>query len=218
MPHNADRFYADTPHSGGLLWKGAAEWVPLGAAAPVLTRASAGLYSWNRTAAGAETIQFVSSLDSLRRPIAASTSLPQLQSQFGGTVGPMPAPGRPPFTGTTHLVPPTGGIPKDIIIDDVVFVYNNTVVGITSITPKISIVTYADNVANPTVVDQPLAVTPVLPLAARANDYLVKVPFTTPAQATVDNTEINIEVQFVLANTGVLKFRGVGFHYRFNFN
>lgn len=216
MPRTANMYYADTPHSGGVLWCPAWEIGVLSTTTvPALTRTAEGDFALNRTAGGAETVRFIASpsLNSLSRLLEAEN----FQEQFGGTVGPVPARGFPPYTGASQLTAPTtSGTPKGIQITDVFVVYQVTVATLTSAAITLDKIVYANNVAN-AVTSVPLNAV-ALPTAIQANPFVTTIPVTTPSFNVTDLSALIAEVDIVLQNNGVLNFMGIGFHVKFNYD
>jgi len=214
MTRVADRLYADVAHNGGHTFYGAEEEsVFSSATAPVLTRNAANDVSFNRTAGAAETIQFVKGIDLPRRIIESYQAEQAFQEQFN--MAP-PAPGRPPYSGVTQLVTPTqAGPSKGIQVDNIYVVYRVGVVGLTSITMRFVKNVYGENVAfSPSAI----ATTGTPPLGTQANNHTATFTVTTPTMVVDDLSQLQIEVEFVMANTGTLRFYGVGIHYHFNYN
>ena len=167
----------------------------------------------NYSATGADTVRFAATFPSILRPINEAVDL---QQQFGGADGPIPVEGRPPFTDATQLIPPTSWAAKGIRIEDIVVVYQVGVVDFTSTTIRADRAHFVDVTA----VD--VTVIPVdgttMDLIVNANPHVHVRPITTPTFFEVDNENITIEYQAVLANTGTIKVYGIGVHVSFNYN
>lgn len=213
MTRAADRFYADAPHTGGWLWASARDLGVVGSVAdPTLTRNAQGDWSLNRTAGAAETIQAVIGLGALQRLNEAM----DFQQQFGGAQGPIPLAGRPPFTDATQLVPPTTWPAKGLRIQDVVVVYSVGVVALTSAALRLDGTAYVD-VTTPAVTAIPIDAT-ALTLTTDADPHLATRAVTTPAFIEIDNHDIVLEFEAVMANTGTLRIYGLGMHVSFNYD
>ena len=220
MPHVANRWFCDTPHSGGVLW------VPAGllqtdSANLVLTRNALGDWSLNRTAGGAETYNIKASLPGLRRLLEAI----DLQEQYGGSPGPQSYPGKPPFSNAgapvppAWLTPPSASVAKGLQVDDVFFCYQVGVADLTSATPSLNKIGFADNVAN-AITNIPIAAT-ALPLTAAGDavgPYLRRLAVTTPTMLVDDASDLELELQLVLQNNGTIRVYGLGFHCHFNYD
>ena len=213
MTRAADRFYADAPHTGGFLWANARDLGVIGSVAdPALTRNAQGDWSLNRTAGAAETIRAVINLTAIKRLNEAM----DFQQQFGGTQGPIPLAGRPPFTDATQLVPPTTWPAKGARIQDVVVVYQVGVVALTSAALRLDGVTFVD-VTAPAVAAIPIDAT-ALTLTANANPRLAVRAVTTPAFIETDNNDVVLEFEAVMAITGTLRIYALGMHVSFNYD
>lgn len=221
----AGAFYAGTAHQGGLLYYAAPNLFGgfLGATISTnlaLTRNAQGDYSFNRTAAGAETYILPLNLCNLKRLIEVSTTGMPFQTQFGTAAGgagfPASVAGFPPFTGTSQLTPPTGQAPKGIQILDVIAVYQVGVAALTAASLSLNRTVFANNVAN-AITNLPIAAT-ALPLLTQANPYVVTRAVTTPAFEVADLADVNLELSVTLANTGTIRLYGLGCHVNFNYN
>lgn len=225
-------FFADTPHGGGWLWYSALNQFGIFSggvisANLVMTRNALGDYSFNRTAAGAETYVAVIDLAEMKRlqvyPETALGATPAsnlpFQEQFGaaaGTAGyPAPAAGIPPFTGANQLVAPTTVPPKGIRINNIIAVYQVGVVALTSASVTIQRTVYANNVANSITA---IAATGTAPTATQANPYVFTEAVTTPVFEVADLSALSIEFNFVMANTGTIRVYGMGVHLDFNYD
>lgn len=210
----ADRFYADGVHTGGLIFIGATQLSNIGSVADaVLTRNAQGDYSLDRTAGAAETLRFAAVFPNLFRPVNEPVDT---QQQFGGSLGPIPVAGRPPFLDADQLVPPTTWRAAGIRIEDVVVVYEVGVVDLTSAALVLDRVAYVDITA-PAVTSIPIDAT-ALVLTTDADPHLETRVVTTPTLFENDNEVQIAEFEAVLANTGTLKVHGIGIHVSFNYN
>lgn len=213
--------YADTPHSGGWIWYSSLNLNPFSANL-VLTRNALGDYSFNRTAAGAETYQVVASLDELKRIVEAANASNDLpfQNQFGtatGTTGyPAGVAGLPPFAGAAQLTQPTAAPSKGVQVTDVAVVYQVGVVALTAASLSLNRTVYANNVAN-AITNVPISAT-ALTLLTQANPYVAVRTVTTPAFEVTDQSDLALEFAFTMANTGTMRVYGLGFHVNFNYN
>lgn len=212
-------FYADTAHQGGWVFYDATMLFPFSANL-VLTRNALGDYSFNRTAAGAETYQLVAPLADVKRLIEVSTAPLPFQEQFGTAAGgagyPAGAPGVPPFTGATQLTPPTGAPAKGIKLRDCVAIYTVGVAALTAASLSLNRTVFANNVAN-AITNIPIDAT-ALPLATQANPYVVVRAVTTPSFETADLSDAALELSITMQNTGTIRLYGLGFHFDFNFD
>ena len=212
--HDEDRFYADAAHTGGMYFLGPGDMVDSLTATPVVvTRNGAQSWSLNRTAAGAETHFIRPANDSLRRLAEAIA----LQQQFGGSVGPLPAPGRPPFTGASQLVPPTSSSPvnKGNQILDITLAYSITVVNLTTNALTLNTATFANNTA---IVGGTRTLTGTLATATQAQPYVTKITVNTPVFDVTDLQDVWPELQVVMANTGVYQLFGMWIHCNMNYD
>jgi hypothetical protein len=224
-------FFADTAHTGGWVVYDAFELSPLLLAGTqtanfVITRNALGDYSLNRTAGGAETYQAVQSVIDLKRLIESPSNSPAdlpFQAEFGtaaGTEGwPAGAPSLPPFTGATQLTVPTSDAPKGVQLTDVVVIYQVGVVNLTSATLTLQRTVFANNVAN-AITNVPISAT-ALPLTSAGDatgPYVAVRAVTTPVFETVDLSDLTLEFQFTMANTGTMRVYALGYHCNFNFD
>jgi len=211
MSRTQDRLYSDLFHLGGWTIYNSSQLVA-SSTNLIYTRNAQFDWSLNRTAAGAETYQVILAVANVRRLIETY----QFQEQFGGSgAGPQGVPGRPPFTGASQLVPPTAAPAKGLLLTDIVLVHQVGVVGLTSATITHGTMQYANAAANVATV---IPTTGAVPLVVQATPYVTTFPVTTPAAVTADLTELMIEAQFVMANTGTLRVYAIGFHCQFNYN
>lgn len=216
MPRTASSWSMDTAHRGGWVFVGASELSVLSTTTvPVLTRAAEGDFNLTRTAGGAETIRFIAQFPGLRRILNPVPPLP-FQEQFGGSIGPGPNVGIPPFTGQTQLTPSTWPPKKGLMINNIVVSWKETVADLTSMTATLDEIVYANGVAN-AITNVPLTL-PSFPLVAAALPRLVTIPVVTPTMNVDDLSNFMCEVDIVMGNTGVLAFQGIGFHVNFNYN
>lgn len=93
-------------------------------------------------------------------------------------------------------------------------VYAVGVVNLTSITPVLKQVTMQDNVAI-AVADHAGGLSGAPPVTQRANPYRFTLTPVTPVIWTDKTKRLVFEVQFVMANTGTLKFYGATFNWSF---
>lgn len=215
MSRTQKQYWADAFHTGGWVWIGAPNlsFVPSGANNLVLTKNATGDFSLNRTAAGAETYSVVTDIGELRRLLEKM----DFQEQFGGSgAGPFGKVGAPPFTGATQLTPDTAVQSKGLQLIDVVVVYTVGVAALTSAALSLNKTVYANNVAN-AITNLPIDAT-ALTLTAQANPFLAKRALTTPTTIVDDNSSVNLEFNFVMANTGTIRVYGLGFHVSYNYN
>jgi hypothetical protein len=220
MSRTAGTLLMDSPHGGGVVFVDA-NTLGKYSANLVLTRNALGDYSLNRTAGGAETYNVTANLRGVYRLTPAYNAI--MQEEFGtaaGTPGyPASAPGIPPFTGATQLVPPTAPPAKGLEVTDVFAIYQVGVADLTSAALSLNRTVFANNTAN-SITNLPIAST-ALPLTAAGDStgpYLVTRAVTTPAFEVTDDSDLTLELQVVLANTGTIRLYGLGFHVNFNYN
>ena len=224
MAHQADKFYADTPHVGGWLLYDATAVTPFSANL-VLTRNALGDYSLNRTSQGAETYNIVAPIGTaIHRLIEAQGLQHPGEGPYttaagyigDGSVGPIPLPGFPPLTGTQLGTIPTTWPAKGVQITDVAACYQVTVANATSAALSLNQTVFGNNLAN-VINNFPIAAT-ALPLVAQANPYVVVRAVTTPTFNNTDLSEMTAELQIVLPNLAVLRIYWVGVHVNFNYD
>lgn len=220
MSRTQSALYSDIPHQGGWIWAPATD-LTVFSANLVLTRNALGDYSYNRTAAGAETYQLVTNLQNLKRLIEVPTPPMPFQEQFGsGASGPSAWPGGaqgvPPFTGSTFLNPPSGQPPKGLRVIDVAVVYTVGVAALTAASLSLNQTTYANNVAN-AITNIPINAT-ALALATQVNPYVAVRAVTTPTFLNTDLSDLYLEFSATLQNTGTIRIYGIGYHCDFNYN
>lgn len=222
MSRSQGAVFADTPHNGGIVFINALELAPAFSANLVLTRNALGDYSLNRTAGGAETYRVVASLAQALRKITTYPGVNGMpfQEQFGTAAGaagyPAGAAGLPPFTGATQLTPPTTMTPKGLKPTDVFVVYQVGVVDLTSASLSLNRTVHANGVA-PAVTNIPIAAD-ALSLSFAATPKLATRAITTPAFEVTDNSDVTLEFEAVMANTGTIRIYGLGFHVQYNYN
>lgn len=214
-----DAFFADSPHTGGWVWAAATNLFPFSTNL-VLTRNALGDYSFNRTAAGAETYQVVLDVPNLKRLYESLAGVYNpFQEQFGtaaGTPGYPADNGMPPFTGATQLTPLTTSPAKGMQVTDVAVVYQVGVVALSAASLSLNRTVYANNVAN-AITNVPISAT-ALTLLTQANPYVAVRAVTTPVFETTDLAALSLEFAFTMANTGTIRVYGLGFHVNFNYN
>jgi hypothetical protein len=115
----------------------------------------------------------------------------------------------------TQNIECTVGLPLQITalrgfrIDSFSLVHQITVVNLTSATfQQLSTTTYANNVAN-SVVQYGGAPTITMPTVVQANPYVTAATIAAPAFQTATNSQVIIDWQVVMANTGVYRVYGV---------
>lgn len=195
------RLMSGAPHVDGLLFADAGV-LSKDSANLVLTRNAAGDWSLNRTAAGAETYNVRCTL---------------------GDMGAVYRIGEKYELGLFAGDPTTVGPPKGIAVSDFFVIYSNTVVGLTSGTIRLGKTVFANLAAGGAftqtdlVTAQALA-TAVTPAAnqPRIQDFLTI--GSIPVFHVDDLGMVEIEAQFVMANTGTLRVYGLGAHINFNYN
>jgi hypothetical protein len=188
------RLMSDMPHIDGVeSWD--AGQLDKDSANLVLTRNAKGDWSLNRTAAGAETYNC---------RVNISENVLRLGEIYNLGVGPQ---------GAKYPKPPN----KGILVTDIFAIYTVGVVNLTTATLRLGKSVFANNVA--------LAQTDVqaatgIATVVQANPYVqtVAVPAGSQLWAIDDTSQWEIEVQFVMANTGTLRVYGIGCHISFNWN
>lgn len=194
------RYQQTGANSDGLLFSSPGDLEVSGPNPLVLTRSGTGLWTLNRTAAGAETYFVRTTLGVIKRVGQAY--------QFGGFGG----------AGISFSTPPYDK--KGIGIIDAFVALQIGVVALTSATLRIGKTVYSKTVA-PVQTDI-VAATALGSLAVSnpANPLVqvVSVPVGTQ-QFTVDDFAIlEAELSFVMANTGTVALAGIGTHLGFNYN
>lgn len=215
MSRNQGAIFSDTSHNGGLIFWSAMDIAAFAAAAPVLTRNGANDVSFNRTAAGAETIQFVKGLDCVRRLIESYQAEGAFQEQFNLA---NPTIGRQPLSGATNpqfVTPTTAGPGKGFQVDDIFIVYRVGVVGLTSLALSFAEIKFGENLAQAPIA---IATTGVPLLTTQANNHVATFKVTVPIFITDDTSDLQAEFAIVMANTGTLRVYGIGMHGHFNYN
>ena len=114
------------------------------------------------------------------------------------------------------MIPQTTWPAKGLRIQDVVVVYSVGVVSLTSAALRLDGTAYVD-VTAPAVTSIPISAT-ALTLTANANPRLATRAVTTPAFVEIDNHDIVLDVEAVMANTGTLRIYGLGMHVSFNYD
>lgn len=215
MPHTSGVYQQDTPFTDGMDNFPAITMATSFVAATdaVLTRNAAGSWSWNQIAS--KTNIYAINLNGLGQRLGFAQDV---QEQFGGSVGPIAAAGRPPFTGATQLVPPTTNkLPKGVRITDFVVNYLVGTNPLTAMTCRYDRVVYAENVAP--------AVTNILASAVNGllltvnNFHSVKV--TGLAAQTFEITDLSslwFEFSVQTPAGGTAQIHSVTVHYSFNPN
>lgn len=211
-------FYADLSHQNGRLFYSASDANWTLAASLVYTRNAGGDYSLNQGASlGPSTITV--NLCDVKRLIEVPNAPLPFQEQFGtaaGTAGyPAGAPGMPPFTGTTQLVPPTGMPPKGIRVNSFNYIYQITGAALTLHTVTLYKTTFANNTAN--VIATP-AITGTAQTATQANNYVSLFTVTSPVFDNTDLQDTIVEIQVTTTTSGAYRFYGVLFNVDFNYD
>jgi hypothetical protein len=185
------RLMADKPHTDGMVLA-TAESLSKDSANLVLTRNAAGDWSLNRIAAGAETYNCRTTLGELLR----------LGERYNFN-----------DFGVTEAL----ATPKGIAVTDVFAIYQVGVVDLTTLTLRFGKCVFANNVA---LAKTDLVAATAIAKAVQANPYVttVAVPAVTQVFHTDDTSNVEIEVQAVMANTGTLRLYGIGAHVTFNYD
>lgn len=227
MPHVANRWFCDTPHTSGWRFYDALELQGntflAGAltANLALTRVAAAEYALERTAAAAETYIIAAPFANTRRLLESENPNDAYRAFRGGASQGYPYNGGPPYfppyTGATQLVPPTNVPAKGIEVTDIVVVYSLGVASLTSIAASLNETVFANN-ALPVVTNLPLTTTTYPLTVPSTGPYVVVQPVTTPVFVVDDLSDLTLEVTIVLANTGTLALYGIGFHCNFNWD
>lgn len=209
------QFQQDTPFTDAVDFFPANEFATSFAATTdaVLTRNAAGNWSWNQIASKTNIYAF--NLNGLGFRLGTPLDI---QQQFGGSVGPTPVQGRPPFTGASQLVPPTSNkYPKGVKILDFVVDYIVQTNPLTAITCRYDRTIYAEGAAP--------AVTNILASAANGllttvtNGHSVKI--TGLAAQSFEITDLSalwFELSIQTAAACTCQLDGVHVHYAFNYN
>lgn len=212
-------FFADTGHSGGLLWYGASN-VNWNGASLTYTRNAAGDYSLN-LAASLGPFYITAGLADLKR-LMINPDLGGMPNQekfgtAGGTAGyPGSVAGLPPFSGATQLIPPLAQPPKGIRVNSIVVSYMVTVADVTTLSINLYRTTYADTVA-PSVAAVALSAN-TLTKTFQATPRLGIVTVTTPSYETTDTSDLICEIGVTTPASSLFRFYGIGFYVDFNFN
>jgi hypothetical protein len=199
------RLMSSAPHVDGLLLAGP-EAMDVDTAThtlqPVKTRNAVGDWSFNRTAAGAETI-------SVRTTIGEMIRLGELYN-----LGGFSAPG----VATNYPAAPSKGVQ----ITDFFVGYSVGVVALTSGTLRLGKTVYSKNVAGAVFVQTDIVAAQALTkltATGALNQYAYFVfAVPTPVWHVDDLGLVEIEATFVMANTGVLQVAYMGCHCNFNRN
>lgn len=185
-------------NSDGMVMTGAGSLSVSGPAVPVLTRSGNGLWALTRTAAGAETFFFRTTLSQILR-----IGQPYQEGGFGGA-------------GISFTKPPY--TKKGVGIIDVFVALQIGVVALTAVSLAARKTVYSAGNA-PAVTDL-LGGTPLPIRAVTANIFVQTIPVPVNAQQFVvdDFTEVEIELTATMAATGTIAVAGIGAHLGFNFN
>jgi hypothetical protein len=191
------------PHTDGLLMRSGLQ---VNSANLVLTRNGKGDWSFNRTAAGAETYYLRTTLGDI------------LRTGEHYDLGLFPTGGSAPQTYWPKAPA------KGINILDVFAVLNIGVAALTSATLRVGTSVYPLSTAAAAAIVQTdvLAATAIATAVNGAGTYLtglVALPQTNPpAFFTADMDLVEIELAIVMANTGTVQVAGVGAHVSFNYD
>jgi hypothetical protein len=186
------------PNVDGLWMVGPEDISQSGPNALSVTRSATGRWGFTRTAAGAETYYFRTTLSKLTR-----IGQPYQQGGFGGagisfTKAPFPA--------------------KGFGVQDAFCALQIGVVALTSATLRVGKTVYSATVA-PVQTDL-LAATALGSLVANTSPLVQDVPVPVANQAwnTDDLGLVEVELSIVMASTGTIVLEGLGVHYSFNTN
>jgi hypothetical protein len=195
------RLMADAPHIDALLFADAGA-LSKDSANLALVRNGAGDWSLNRTAAGAETYN-------VRVTLGDMACIYRIGEKYE--------------LGLQAGDPTAVGPPKGIAVSDFFVIYSNTVVGLTSGTIRLGKTVFANLAAGGAFTQTDLVTAQALATAVtpadnqpRIQDYLTI--GSIPVFHTDDLGLVEIEAQFVMANTGHLRVYGIGCHANFNYD
>lgn len=215
MSRTTGQYQQDTPFTDAMDFFPANEMSTSFAAATdaVLTRNAAGSWSWNQIAS--KTNIYALNLNGLGFRLGTALDI---QQQFGGSVGPIPVQGRPPFTGASQLTPPSSKFyPKGVKILNFVVDYIVQTNPLTAITCRYDRTVYTEGTA-PTVTNI---------LASAANGLLTTVNNAhsvlvtgLPAQSfeITDLSALWFELSVQTAASCTAQIHGVHVHYAYNYN
>lgn len=200
------RLMSSAPHVDGLYMAGINS-LDIDSANLVKTRNAKGDWSFNRTAAGAETYNCRTTLINLLR--TGETAVLDL---FGDQTKQTYAP----------LMPDKG-----IAVLDIFAIYSDTVVPLTTATLRLGKTVFSKTAGGAAFVQTDLVAatgiqTAVTPAVGQPTFQSVAFQNNTSGTPLVFHKDdiglIEIEAQFVMANTGTLRVYGIGAHLSFNFN
>ena len=200
------RLMSSAPHVDGLLMVGPND-IQVDSANPVLTRNGNGDWSYNRTAAGAETYHFRTTLDQLLR-----TGEAYINDLF--STGP---------TQTSGQAAPD----KGIAVLDMFAIYSVGVVALTSATLRLGKTVFSKTAGGAAFAQTDLvaatgiqtAATPAAGQPTYQNVAFQSNSSGTPLVFQKDDLGlIEVEATIVMANTGTLRFYALGVHAFHNYN
>lgn len=200
------RLMSSSPHTDGLIFVPAGQ-LQSNSANLVLTRNAKGDWSLNRTAAAAETYYV--------RGVPTGIVVRTGEHYYLDL-----------FPETNSIGGPAVPAPKGIEITDVFACFNVGVALPTTLTLRVGSSQYPaeaatlGNTGAALVVTDLLAATSILPTAlTTASDYVTQaVAIATPGFVVTDITQLELELEAVLANTGTIQLAALGCHCNFLFN
>jgi hypothetical protein len=188
------------PHTDGLYIAGLGDISASGTVASTLTRAGKGLWALESTATGADTQYYRTTLAQILRIGEAFQ-----YGTFGG-----------PGIGQTKTPFPSKGVG----VIDMFAILQLTVEAATSATLRLGQTVFSTVAATAPVQTDILAATTLSSLAVGTEPqvFIVPIPIADQVFNTADLSQIEIELEVVLASTGVLALYGLGAHIAFNYN
>jgi len=196
------RLMSSVPHTDGLIMVGTND-IDVDSANLVKTRNGKGDWSFNRTAAGAETYNCRITLDQLLR--TGETYIYDLFGQDSKVAAP----------------------DKGIAVADFFVIYSDTVVPLTTATLRLGKTVFSKTAGGAAFTQTDLVAatgiqTAVTPAVGQPTFQSVAFQNNTSGTPVVFHKDdlglIEIEAQFVMANTGTLRVYGLGAHFFFNYN
>lgn len=211
MARATGRWEGDTSFPDLVLWAGPSCWSFIATTAPTLTRAAANNYYWACVAT--QTVTAFCSLNAYNQ----RTGYAYLdQEEFGGTYGPGPVYGNPPFTGASQLTPNTSYAKKGIQVNNISLVYGITTAAITSQAVTLKSATFANTTAV-SLTAITLSTATSLATASTTNPYVTTLAVSSPAFTVADLTALSIENTISIAASAQYNLYGAFVHCSFNY-
>lgn len=218
---------------GGMIFYDATQIVTpsvqqsVGAGAPAATtvalvRNALGDFSWNN-AAGANTYNFITGMEAIKRPYFAFPAFPgqgtvltanEFQELFGasGASG-IPVPGNPWSGGQTGSQFGTAAFPWGVSIIDVFAVYSLQTAAATSVTLGLNRATYTENAAFTNAAVLAATAVSAVTTTGAATPHVQKVALAQPlVYESADISNLQIELIAVLPATSLIRVYGLGVH------